>query len=105
MATTAPTTASTVTSDKPKAKSELIQCTVIKKFFSEENQLLEPGAPYNYTPKDDEPFPWNLLRPNDSSLEEELEKEYKEFKKDKQKEIRKSQDIRTALSTLGASGE
>lgn len=102
MATTAPTTTKP---DEPKAKSEIIQCTVIKKFYTEDQQLLEPGAPYNYTPKDDEPFPWNILRPNDDSLADSLEKEYKKHKRDKQNDLRSKQDIRTALNTLGASGE
>lgn len=82
---------------KPKASSEPIPSTCIKKFYSKDMQLVTEGTPFVFTREDDEPYPWPLLRPNDTSLEKELRKEYLDYKKDKEKNLKNRTSLSSAL--------
>ena len=83
-----------------KSSSEKIPSTVVTKFYDEHGALHAVGSSVNYTPKEDMPYPWPLLRPKDESLEEELEAEYKAYHKEKMKKINARGSIRSAFENL-----
>ena len=79
---------------QPKVSSlEPIESTVVKKFYAPNNQMMEVGQPYVYSPDEnpDEsgrlPYPWPLIRPQDKALEASLSKEYFDWKKLKDENI------------------
>lgn len=68
------------------ATVEPIPSTVVKKFYAPNNQMMEVGQPYVYSPDESEealPYPWPLIRPQDKSLEKELREEYDTWHKAK----------------------
>jgi len=72
---------------------EPIESVVVKKFYAPNNQMMEVGQPYVYSPDENEdeakrlPYPWPLLRPQNKSLEKELSKEYFDWKAIKDENI------------------
>jgi len=84
----------------PRSRSAAIECTVKKTFYNDNMQLVMEGKTYYYQPVAGQPFPFNILQPNDDALAKELEAEYREFKAEKLAAIREQRNDVNALRRL-----
>lgn len=81
-----------------------IESVVLKKYYSDKGALVEPGATVYYQQKENEPYPWPLMRPVNKSLEKELEADYNDFMDEKNAKLKQNADSQDAVRRLLAGG-
>jgi hypothetical protein len=97
-------TSSQTTETFAKSKGEPIESVVLKKYYSDEGALIEVGSTVYYEPKENQPYPWPLMRPVNKSLEKELEADYNDYMDEKNEMLRQNADSQDAVRRLLAGG-
>jgi hypothetical protein len=84
----------------PQSEYEDIPSRCIKRFYTKAGALVREGSTFVFSDRDWDVYPWPLLRPIDTSLNETLKEEYNEARKAKLQKVSEKANVRTLLAKM-----